>query len=70
MFADRSFGKRKEQGFVNGIRRALRGGIEFANGIGLVAKEFDAQRAIGLGGVDVEDAAADGVLAGHFDDVR
>ena len=45
----------------------MRGGIEFADGIGFVAEEFDAQRAIGFGGVDVENATAYGVLTGHFD---
>ena len=69
MLADGSFGEREEQGFVDGIGRALRGGIEFADGIGFVAEEFDAQRTVGFRGVDIEDAAAYGVLAGHFDDV-
>ena len=40
--------------------------IEAADGFDLVAEEFDAQRARVLGGEDVEDAAADGVLAGHL----
>ncbi len=69
VFADRSFGEREQQGFVDGIGRALRSGIELANGIRFVAEEFDAERAIGFGRVDVEDAAANGVLAGHLDDV-
>ena len=70
MLADGRFGEREKQGLVDRIRRALRGGIEFADGIGFVAEEFDAQGAIGFRGVDVEDSAANGVLAGHFDDVR
>ena len=69
MFADRSFGERKQQGFVHRSGGALRGGIELADGVGFVAKELDAQRAVGLGRVHVEDAAAHGVLAGHFDHV-
>ena len=67
MFADRSFGERKKQSFVHRSGGALRGGIEFADGIGFVAEELDAKGAVGFGRVDVEDAAADGVLAGHFD---
>ena len=67
MIADWRFGERQKQGFVHRIRRALRGGIEVADGIDFVAEEFDAHRAIGFRGVDVEDAAAYGVLAGHFD---
>ncbi len=57
----------KQQGFVDRGGGTLRGGIEFANGIGFVAEELDAQGAVGFGRVDVEDAAADGVLAGHLD---
>ena len=44
MFADGSFGEREEHGFVDGIGRALGGGIELANGFGFIAEEFDAQR--------------------------
>ena len=40
--------------------------FEAANGFDLVAEEFDTQRARILGGEDVEDAAADGILAGHL----
>ena len=69
ILADRSFGEREKKSFVYGIRRALRGGIELADGFGFVAEELDAKRAVGLGRVDVEDAAANGILAGHFDDV-
>ena len=47
----------------------MRGGIEFANRIGFIAEELDTQRAVGLGRVNVEDAAAHRVLAGHFDHV-
>src|ERR1700728_82435 len=69
MFADWSFGEREEQSFVYWRGGALRGGIEFANGVGFVAEELDAEGTVGLGGVDIEDAAAGGVLAGHFDHV-
>src|ERR1700678_623301 len=67
VLADWSFGERKQERFIDGIGRTLGGGIELANGIGLVAEEFDAQGAIGFGRVHVEDAAAQGVLAGHLD---
>src|SRR5712671_7359452 len=69
LFADRSFGEWKEQGFIDGIRRALGSGVELANGIGFVAEEFDAEGAVGFRGIDIEDSAANGVLAGHLDDV-
>ena len=69
VIADRSFGERQKQRFVHGSGRALRGGIEPANRVDFVAEEFDAHRALGFGGVDVEDAAAQGILARHLDDV-
>ncbi len=69
LIADRSFGERQQERFVHGIGGTLRGGIEAADGFDFVAEEFDADRALGFGGVDIEDAAAQGVLAGHFDDV-
>ncbi len=69
MLAHGSFGEREKQGLVDWSGGALGSGIEFADGIGFVAEEFDAQRAIGFGGVDIEDAAAYGILAGHFDHV-
>jgi len=67
MFADRSFGEREQQSLVDRIGRALLGRIELANGLGFVSEELDAQRTIGLGGVNVENAAANRVLARHFD---
>ncbi len=45
-------------------------GIEFADGFDLVAEEVDADGAVGFGRVDVENAAATGELAGHFDEVN
>ena len=69
LVADRSFSEREEQRFVQWIGRTLRGGIEAADGVYLVAEEFDADGALGLGRVNIEDAAAKGVLAGHFDHV-
>ena len=52
-----------------GEAAALGFGVELADGFDLVAEEVDANGAVHLGGVDVEDAAAQGDLAGHFDDV-
>ena len=69
VIADRSFGERQQERFVHGIRRALRGGIEPAYGFYLVAEEFDAHRALGLGRIDVEDAASQSVLPRHLDDI-
>ena len=69
LLADRSLGKWKQQSFVNGRGRTLGGGIEFADGLDFIAKEFDAQRTVGLGRIHVENAAAQGVLARHFDHI-
>ena len=68
-FGDGGFGEREEQGVVEGGAAALGFGVEFADGFDLVAEEVDADGAVHLGGVDVEDAAAEGDLAGHLDDV-
>ena len=48
---------------------ALRVRVEAADGFDLVAEEVDADGTLHLGRVDVEDAAAQGDLAGHFDHV-
>ncbi len=69
VIADRSFGERQKERFVHRSGRTLRGWVEPANRVDFVAEEFDAHRALGLGRVDVEDAATQGVLAGHLDDV-
>ena len=50
--------------------RALRFGIELADGFDLVAEELDAHGAVGFGRVDIEDAAAAGELARHLDQVH
>ena len=68
-FGDGSFGEGEEQGVVERRAAALGFGVELADGFDLVAEEVDADGAVHLGGVDVEDAAAEGDLAGHFDDV-
>jgi hypothetical protein len=68
-FGDGSFGKRKEKGAVELRAGALGFGVELADGLDLVAEEVDADGAVLLGGVDVDDAAANGDLAGHFDDI-
>ena len=46
---DRSFSERKQLRFVQAGLRALRFGIEFADGLNLVAEELDADRAVGFG---------------------
>ena len=50
--------------------RALRFGIEFADGFNFVAEELDADGAVGFGRVDVENSAAARELAGHLDEVH
>ncbi len=69
MFADGGFGERKQQSLVYRRGRALGGGIELTNGVGFVTEELDAQGTVGFGRVDIEDAAAHRVFAGHFDDI-
>src|SRR5208282_6262780 len=69
MFADRRFSEWEQQSLVYGTGRTLRSGIELANRIGFVAEEFDAEWPVGLRRVDIEDAAAHRILAGHFNDV-
>ena len=69
LIADRSFGERQQQRFVHGIGGTLRGGIEAADRFDFVAEEFDADRALGFGRINIENAAAQGVLSGHFDDI-
>ncbi len=67
---DRCLGKRQQQGFVEGRGGALGFWIELADGLDLVAEELEAHGPVGFGRVDIEDAAAAGVLAGHLDDVH
>ncbi len=70
LFGDGGFGEGKEKGVVEGGGGALGVGVEAADGFDLVAEEVDADGAVHLGGgVDVEDAAAEGDLARHLDDV-
>ncbi len=69
LFGDGGFGEREEQGVVERGAGALGLGVELADGFDLVAEEVDADGAVRLGGVDVDDAAAEGDLAGHLDDV-
>ena len=70
MLGDGSFGERQQLRFVEAGLRALRFGIEFANGFDLVAEELDAHGAVGFGRIDVENAAAARELAGHLDQVH
>ena len=48
VLGDRGFGQRQQLRFVETRLRALRLGIELADGFDLVAEELDAHRAIGL----------------------
>src|SRR4051812_14198495 len=66
LLADRSLGEWQEQSFVDRVGRALRSWIEAADGVHFIAKELDAHGAFGFRGVDIENAATDRVLAGHF----
>ncbi len=70
VFGNRGLGQGQQPGFVEAGLRALGLGVEAADGLDLVAKELDAQGAVGFGRVDVEDAAATGELAGHFHQVH
>ena len=69
LFADRSFCQRKQQGFIDGIRRALGSRIKLPYGLDFVPKKFNAHRTFGFWRVHIENAAAQGVFSGHFDDV-
>ena len=68
-FADRSLGQRKQQSFIHGIRRALGGRIKLPYGLDFVAEKLDAHRTLGFRRVHIENAAAQGVFSGHFDDI-
>ena len=70
VLGDGGFGERQEPGFVEAGLGALGFGVEVADGFDFVAEELDAEGAVGFGRVDVEDAAAAGELAGHFDQVH
>ncbi len=69
LFGDGDLGEREQERGVEGGGAALGFGVEFADGFDLVAEEVDADGAVHFWGVDVEDAAAQGELAGHLDDV-
>ena len=70
LFADRSFGERQKKCLVHRAGRALRGRIEAADRVDLVAEKLDAYWPLGLRRVDVQNAAAQRILAGHFHDIR
>ena len=48
-FGDWSFGEREQLGFIEAGLGALSFGIEFADGLDLVAEELDADGTVGLG---------------------
>ena len=70
VFGHGRFGQRQKLGFVEAGLRALRLGVELADGLDLVAEELDAHGAVRFGRVDIEDSAAAGELAGHLDQVH
>ncbi len=59
--------QREDGDFGDAKDGALGFDVEAADGFDLVTEEFDPDGLGGFGGVDIEDAAADGELAGHFD---
>src|SRR5947209_13542516 len=65
MLVNGSLREGQEDHFINGRCRALRGGIELADGLNLIAEELDAQGAIGLRWIHVKDAPAQCELARH-----
>ena len=67
---DRGLGQRQQPGLVDGGGRALRVRLELAHRFDLVPEELHADRPVGFRGVDIEDAAAAGKLARHFDNVH
>ena len=69
LICHRSLRQRQQQCFVDRVGRTLRSWIKSADGIDFIAKELDPNRPLGLGRVHVENAAAQGILAGHFDHI-
>ena len=69
LLGDGRFCERQQQRVVEGAAGALGLGVELADGLDLVAEEIDADGAVGLRGEDVDDAAANGDLTGHFDNI-
>ena len=63
----RLLGKRQHHRLADLDDGALRFHFEAANGFDFIAEEFDAQGAGIFRGVHIENAAADGILAGHLD---
>ena len=69
LLCDRRLGERQQQRLVQRGGGTLRLGVETADGLDLVAEEFDAHGAVHLRRVGVEDAAAQRDLAGHLDHI-
>ena len=70
LFFHRSFGQRKQHDLFCSRRRALRAGIELADGLDLVAEQLDAHRPVEFRRIDIEQAAAMRELARHLDHVH
>ncbi len=61
------FAERLQNAFVQLVNRTLRFRVEPPDGLDFVAEELNAHRLLLLRRKNVEDAAADGVLAHHLD---
>jgi hypothetical protein len=64
---DAPFGERKNGGFDDGSDGALGARIKFANAFDGIAEKLETNRTGCFGGEDVDDAAANGELAGEVD---
>ncbi len=70
MLGHRRLRQRQQLRLVQSRLRALRLGIEFADGLNLVAKELDAHRTVGFRRVDVQNSAAARKLPRHLDQIH
>ena len=64
--AAEKLGERQKHGAFDGICGTLRIGIECADGFDRVSQKLDANGLGRFGRENIEDAAANGVLSGHF----
>ncbi len=70
IFAHRRVGQRQQHSFIHRIGRSLRAGIELADRLHFVAEQLDAHRAVGLGRINIQNAAAQRIFAGHLDHIH
>ena len=69
LLADGSLRKGQQHSLIRRRRRALRGRIEFAEGLNFIAEKLDAKWPVSFGRVNIKNAAAKGVFAGHLNHV-